>query len=116
VDFVIGRKRHNTRVWSADSAIELAIRRKGHKAGIGANCNVDEINKLVEIAAKHRILVLLNLLADQDFDTLFKSTKDGYAKLSFTKGAIRKTKAKIWIVVADFEESKKFSIPLRKRK
>jgi hypothetical protein len=61
IDFVIGRKRHNTGLFSPDTVIELAVRRTGDLGGLDPVRNLSEIAKLVRADAQHRILLLLDL-------------------------------------------------------
>jgi hypothetical protein len=64
IDFAIGRKRHSDGKWSPGTVIEFAVRRKGHPAGADPSCNITEISKLCRAKATHRILLLLDLTAN----------------------------------------------------
>ncbi len=108
IDFVIGRQRHGLREWTATTAIELAVRRKGHSAGLNSICNVTEVSKLCRARATHRVLLLIDVTNDHDFTKL----KQQYINHKRTRGKPRK--GKIWVIYAGAEGVHRFSIPLQR--
>lgn len=81
VDFVIGRKRQSDSKFHADTVVELAVRREGHAAGADASVNLSEISKLVRADAKHRVLLLIDITAnDRGAAILGKYLTRGYGR------------------------------------
>ena len=81
VDFAIGRKQQSTGSFQANTVIELAVRRTRHKSGADPGVNGDEIRKLVRAEARHRILLLVDLTADDVGRTIVQKYRDrGYSR------------------------------------
>jgi hypothetical protein len=96
IDFAIGRKRRDGE-WTADSIIEFAVRRPGHRTGADPSCNTTEVSKLCRADAKHRILLLLDL-TDEDYGG---DLKDKYIEYKRRKGRpIKGTSIKVIYVGA----------------
>jgi hypothetical protein len=88
IDFVIGRKRHRTGAFSADTVIELAVRRTSDLAGLDPIRNLTEIAKLVKADAKHRILLLLDLTDHDAGETILRKYETrGYVRGRPTGGS-----------------------------
>jgi hypothetical protein len=81
IDFVIGRTRRVDGKFSPDTVVEFALRRESHRAGADPIGNLSEIKKLVRAESCHRVLLLVDLTADDHAAAILKKYRErGYAQ------------------------------------
>ncbi len=108
IDFAVGRKRRDG-AWTADSVVEFAVRRSGHRQGADPSCNATEVSKLCRADAKHRILLLLDLTGE-DYGA---AIEEKYLKYKRTKGRPIKG-ASIKVIYIGEAGTTKFAMPAQR--